>query len=407
MRVLLSSIGTRGDVQPLVALGLELRALGHQTRLIVPPNFKGWIESYGLECVTIGPDLRKLTSGSVSGKPVLPSEEQLQKMAEGTVRSQFQAIGEAARGCDLIVAATALQFAARSIAEAQNIPYIFVAYCPVVLPTAKYPPPKMGGWHSQTLPESENLRLWAENEAEFNTRFGPVLNEERAKMGLSPVTSVRDHMFTDRPWLAAEAALAPGFPLPGWQIVQTGAWIVPDDRELPDEVDRFLASGAPPIYLGFGSMRASEQTGQELVRAARTLGYRAVLSQGWADLTSGDTGDDCLTIGDVNYEKLFPRVVAVVHHGGAGTTTAAAHAGTAQVIVPHNYDQFYWAHRLQELEVGVAGPTRAELNPDALTRALRDCLRPEVAARARTLAGRIRTDGARIAAERLMNEFGT
>ena len=145
MQVLLSSIGSRGDVQPILALALELRALGHGTRLCVAPNFKAWIESYGLECAPIGPDLKKLTGGSVPGKPVLPSSEQLQQMAVQMVRGQFQVIAEAARDCDLIVAAGALQIATRSIAEVQKIPYVFAAYCPAILPSPHYPPPKTGG----------------------------------------------------------------------------------------------------------------------------------------------------------------------------------------------------------------------------------------------------------------------
>jgi vancomycin aglycone glucosyltransferase len=412
MKVLLSTIGSRGDVQPLLALALELRALGYQARLCVPPNFQEWIESYGVECVPIGPDLRKLTGGTAPSKPVPPSKEQLQQMADESVRGQFRVIGEAARGCDLIVAATALQIAARSIAEAQHIPYVFAAYCPAVLPSPNYPPPKTGGSFPQTLPEADNLQLWKDNEAEFNARFGAVLNEERAKIGLDPVPSVRRHMFTDRPWLAADLALAPAFPVTGMEIVQTGAWIIPDQRELPDELEQFLASGetaaggTPPIFLGFGSMRASDQADRVLIEAARALGLRAILSQGWANLTPSDTGDDCLSIGEVNYEKLLPRVAAIVHHGGAGTTTAAARAGTAQVIVPHGYDQFYWAHQVQQLGVGVFGPTRDELSVDTLVKALRDCLRPELTARAIALSSRVELHGARIAAERLANEFG-
>ena len=137
MQVLLSTIGSRGDVQPLVALALELQALGHRARLCVAPNFKEWIESFGLECVPIGPDLRKLASASAPAKPVVPTKEQVQQMADQSVREQFQVIGAAARGCDLIVAATALQIAARSIAERQNIPYVYAAYCPAVLPSSQ------------------------------------------------------------------------------------------------------------------------------------------------------------------------------------------------------------------------------------------------------------------------------
>jgi vancomycin aglycone glucosyltransferase len=369
--------------------------------LCVAPNFKEWIESYEVECTPIGPDLRKLTGGSVPGKPALPSNAQLQQMADQMVRGQFQIIAGAARGCDLIVAAGALQIATRSIAEVQKIPYVFAAYCPAILPSPNYPPPKTGGSYSYSLPETENLQLWKQNEVEFNG-FEATLNEERAKTGLGPVTSVRGYMFTDRPWLAADPVIAPVLPLAGMQVVQTGAWMISDQTALPEELENFLANEAPPIYLGFGSMRASEQTGRMLVEAARALGLRSILSQGWADLTPSDSGDDCLSIGDVNHGKLFPRVAAIVHHGGSGTTTAAVRAGRAQVIIPHNYDQFYWAHRVQELGVGVSGPMR----DDGLAQALRDCLRPEMTRRAQALAGRIEQHGARKAAERLIDEFG-
>lgn len=413
MQVLLSSIGSRGDVQPLVALALELQALGHKARLCVAPNFKEWIESYGLECTPIGPDLKKMTGGTVPGKPVLPPKEQLQQLAVQTVRMQFQVITEAVRGCDLAVAAGALQIALRSVAETQKIPYVFAAYCPTVLPSSKYPPPshgdaaqKMGGHHPYSLPETENEQLWKENEQEFNERFGATLNEERAKAGLGPVESVQRYMFTDRPWLAADPAIAPVFPADGMQVVQTGAWMLSGEWPLPDDLEEFLASGPPAIYLGFGSMRASDQTGRVLVESARALGLRSILSQGWAGLIPDDMGDDCLSIGDVNHAKLFPRVAAIVHHGGAGTTASAARAGRAQVIIPHNYDQFYWAHRVQELGVGISGPLRDDLTEEALVQALRECLRPEVTTRAQALAGRMELQGARIAAERLTDEFG-
>ncbi len=406
MQVLLSSIGSRGDVQPILALALELQALGQRARLCVAPNFKEWIESHGVECVPIGPDLKKLTGGTVQGKPVLPPKEQLQRMADESVRTQFQVIGEAARGCDLLVAAGALQLALRSIAEAQKIPYVFAAYCPAVLPSSKYPPPKTGGHYSYSLPEAVNLQLWKQNEEEFNASFGAVLNEERAKIGLAPVASVRSYMFTDRPWLAADTVLAPVFPTAGLEVVQTGAWMLSEQMPLPNDLEKFLADGAPPLYLGFGSMRASEQTGRVLIEAARALGLRSLLSEGWAGLTPSDMGNDCLAIGDVDHEKLFPRVAAIVHHGGAGTTHTAARAGRAQVIIPHNYDQFYWAQRVQELGVGISGPSRDDLTVDHLIQALRAALQSEMTSRAQALAGRMELHGARIAAERLVNEFG-
>lgn len=119
-----------------------------------------------------------------------------------------------------------------------------------------------------------------------------------------------------------------------------------------------------------------------------------------------DAGADCISIADVAHEQLFPRVAAVVHPGGAGTTTAAARAGEPQVIVPHRYDQYYWAHRVENLGVGVSVPHVTRLCVDRLAGALRRCLTPETTARALTLAFRIELRGARIAAERLIEEFG-
>lgn len=207
--------------------------------------------------------------------------------------------------------------------------------------------------------------------------------------------------------MAADPVLAPAFPLAGMQVVQTGAWSLSDQTPLPADLEDFLASGAPPVYLGFGSMRASEQTGQVLIGAARALGLRAILSQGWANLTPGDAGNNIISIGDVSHARLFPRVAAIVHHGGAGTTTAAALAGRPQIIIPHNYDQFYWAYRVQQLGVGVSGPLRDELNVEALIEALSAGLQPEIATQAQALSGSMEPQGARLAAERLTQEFGS
>jgi vancomycin aglycone glucosyltransferase len=213
------------------------------------------------------------------------------------------------------------------------------------------------------------------------------------------------HVLTGRLWLAADPVLGPAPGGAELQIVQTGAWLLPDPSPLPAPLERFLADGEPPVYIGFGSMRAVERGSQMLVEAARALGLRSILSQGWGNLLPIDAGTDCLSIGDVSHERLFPRVAAVVHHGGARTTTAAARAGKPQVIVPYGHDQDYWAYRVQQLGVGTSGPTIESLTADGLISALRECLDPEVAARAQQLAPRIQLDGARLAARRIDGEL--
>jgi len=137
-------------------------------------------------------------------------------------------------------------------------------------------------------------------------------------------------------------------------VVQTGAWVLPDSRPRSAELERFLNAGEPPVYFGFGSIRAPEEVAETMVQAARVLGRRAIVSRGWAGLSVPEDAPDCLVIGEVNHQALFQRVAAVVHHGGAGTTTAAACAGAPQVVIPQHYDQHYWARRVHQLGIGTA-----------------------------------------------------
>ena len=147
-------------------------------------------------------------------------------------------------------------------------------------------------------------------------------------------------------------------------------------------------------------MRAAPDLGGVMLEAARAVGRRAIVSRGWAELSLPDGQPDCLSIGEVNQQALFQRVAAVVHHGGAGTTTAAALAGAPQVIVPHMYDQHYWASRVQALGIGTAHapstPTVASLRS-----ALERTLQRDTTARARSIAAEVMRDGKRVALERL------
>jgi vancomycin aglycone glucosyltransferase len=402
MRVLLSTIGSRGDVQPLVALALELRALEQDVRLCVPPDFQAWIEGLGFPVVPIGPGLRKAMAAPPSGPPAPPSPERRRQLADATVAVQFVTLAAAAQGCDLIVAAAALQIAARSVAERLGIGYVFAAYCPAVLPSPHHPPPVLPDVPGQPNPAAgDNRALWERDSERFADAFGAALNAHRAAMGLAPVDDVRGHVFTSYPFLAADPVLAP-WPEPEPQTVtQTGAWLFADGSPLDRELCAFLDRGEPPIYFGLGSMRAPQDLAVVMRDAARAVGRRAIVSRGWAGLSLEGEGTDWIVIDDVAHAALFERVAAVVHHGGAGTTTAAALAAAPQVVVPQFYDQPYWAKRVEQLGIGHAHAPGLP-TADSLATALDGVLHMDVAARAREVARTMRRDGARDAARRLL-----
>jgi len=395
MRVLLSTIGSRGDVQPVVALAAQLRELGQDVRVCAPPDFGAWVEGLGIPFVPIGPELRPTAK---PGRTVF-SPEQRQQLIDGTVAAQFATIPAAAEGCDVIVAATALQIAARSVAEQQGIGYVYVSYCPAALPSPHHAPPVLAALGDEPADGSvEFSKLWAADARRLNDTWREPLNAHRAALGLAPVDDVRSHVFTDTPWLAADPTLAPWPATADLDVFQTGAWILPDHTPLDAELEAFLAGGEPPVYFGFGSIRAPEDLSKTMIETARALGRRAIVHRGWAELALLDDEPDCLSIGDVNQQALFRRVAAVVHHGGAGTTTAATRAGVPQVVIPQHYDQHYFAQRVRELGIGAAAVPTIE----SLTAALRTALRPEAVVRAELVADAVRTDGAQLAAQRLL-----
>lgn len=407
MRVLLSTIGSRGDVQPLVALGLALKELGQDVRLCVSPDFREWIEGLGMEIVPIGPELRSTAKAGPASAGATPTPAQVRQMMEGTVAAQFETISAAAVGCEVIVGATALQVAAPSVAERMGVPYVFAAYCPNVLPSRHHAPPVLGmlGDTPADAAASDHGQSWEKDAQRWNAMWRESINVRRVALGLAEIEDVRSHVLTKRPWLAADATLAPWPDAADESVWQTGAWTLRDSRPLGAELERFLDAGEPPIYFGFGSMRAPQELSAVMIEAARAVGRRAIVSRGWAELEVVGDAKDCLAIGEVNQQALFRRVAAVVHHGGAGTTTAAARAGAAQVVVPQMYDQYYWAGRVEALGIGKAH-SAARPTAESLTSALEGALHAAVAERTRAVASKLRDDGAPVAAQRLVASRG-
>ncbi|MER7859494.1 glycosyltransferase [Amycolatopsis japonica] len=401
MRFLLTTWGSRGDVEPLVALAVEVRKLGAEALVCAPPDeeFVKLLEQAGVPSVPLGPTVHSVVAG-----PKPPTGEDALKLAPALVAARFETLSAAAEeGCDAILATGLLPAGARDVAEKLGIPYVYACFHTFGLPSRHFAPGVRPGTPSPEG-ETDNRVLWRQDAERVNALYGGALNSHRAAIGLPPVDNVRDHVFTGSPWLAADPVLCPSEGMTDLDLVPTGAWIRPDDRPLPADLEGFLQAGEPPVYVGFGSMAAyaPKDIARVAIESARGLGRRILLARGWAGLASIDDADDCFVVGEVNQQALFRRVAAVVHHGGAGTTTTASRAGAPQVVVPRIADQPFWAGRVAELGIGVAHQDPLP-TVESLTAALTTALSPETGARAKAVADTIRTDGAAVAAKMLVS----
>jgi vancomycin aglycone glucosyltransferase len=355
----------------------------------------------------MGVEMRMPAQGAGTTQTLTPEElRRLRASMPDLISDQFETIGAAADGCDVIVGANAHQYAGPSIAEREGIGCVTAVYAPVSLPSPDLPPPPVPGQAAEGATPVSIEDRWRNTAKVWNERALERINHNRLRLGMDSIDDVLEYVLTDRTWLAADAALAPVPATPGRKIFQTGTWVLADRTPLPADLEAFLESGDPPILVGFGSMPAAAGVSRHLIGAVRAVGRRILVSRGWAGLDVIDNAPDCLVVGDVSHDLLFSRVAAVIHHGGAGTTAAAARAGIPQVITPMFGDQFYWAGRIVDIALG-ATTSYSTMTEQSLTAALRDALDPAVAVRAHSFAGQVGWDGAAVAARRLEGEYGT
>ncbi|GAA1719902.1 glycosyltransferase [Kribbella yunnanensis] len=369
MRFVLLTWGSRGDVEPLAGLAVRLQEYGAEAVLCAPPDeeFQLLAERAGVQLVPLGPSVR-----SVVNNPKPPTREDALRLAPDLVAARFAVLPKLAQGAKAIVATGLMPAGARDVAEKLGIGYAFASF------------------HTLGLPAEKTNELYLE-----------ALNTNRSAIGLPPVDDVRSHVRTEQSWLASDPTL---WPADVDDVLQIGAWTLPDHRPLPADLEAFLDAGEPPVYVGFGSMaaHAPKDIARSTIEAARAHGRRVLLGRGWAELAAIDDRKDTFEIGEVNQQALFPRVATVIHHGGAGTTTTAAKAGTPQLVVPRLVDQPRWAARVAELGIGFA-----HQDPDptleSLSAGLAVTLDPSTLARAQALAPTIDTDGTKRAAELLLS----
>jgi len=379
MRVALAPDGSRGDVAPMLALAQRLRALGHGVVVCAPADARAPVEAGGFEFRSVSRSVRAFLereAPAITGGALRQSRA-AQRYFALAIEEQFENLPGATADADLVIGA-GVQLAAPSAAELHGVPYRYVAYCPALLRSALHPPAAV---RPQRLPAWANRLAWRGFVFDLNRRTRASIDHRRAILGLAPVADPYRYVLGDRPVvLACDARLGPAPPDFEQEVEQVG-YLHPEPGEpLPAKLESLLESGPPPVYLGFGSMTDPDPaaTTRLLVRAVAKAGRRAILSQGWARLGDVPLPGAIQLCGPVDHGRLFPRVAAVVHHGGADTTATAARAGVPQVPVPHLMDQFYWADRASRLGLATPGIPRRRLDAQLLANAIRECLDNEV-----------------------------
>jgi vancomycin aglycone glucosyltransferase len=350
LNITLATVGSRGDVQPMIALARTLMERGHMITIAAPPDFGDWIISEGFFFSPLGDDMKQYLydnpaalGGSAAemyrtGKAFFSSQLPLH---EAALRTAFQ-------GAD-VVAWAGLAIAAAAVADGMKLPVLGIVYSSCVVPSAMHPPP---AFPRHGLPTWVNRLLWVINGYVTGKLVGRPFNALRAQFGMPPVL-FRKFMMQGNFFVAADPGLMPLDPAWGSNI-RSGNFIYLDDpRPLPDDLQAWLDAGEPPVYVGFGSMSGKgTQHVEKIVRDALTAtGRRCLISAGWAGLGSHGLPAEperWRVAGEVSHQMLFPRMAAVVHHGGSGTTANALRAGVPQVVLPLILDQFHHAHQLQQ-----------------------------------------------------------
>jgi vancomycin aglycone glucosyltransferase len=397
LRFLLATYGTRGDVHPMLALGLALLRKGHDVAVAGPPEFGGDAARLNVEYHPMGGNMAAFLArnSSVMGRNVLRMARVVKREIGTEVAAQFSVLTSLAEASDHVVGAS-LAFAARSCAERAGRPYHFIAFAPETFPSRHHP---ALGVRRQFLPGWANRLSWWLARRLDNWLLRAALNQGRTGLGLPAITDALDHFIAPgRSLLATDPELAPA-PLDVPLFAPpTGAMLLDEEGALPTEVEVFLGAGPPPIYIGFGSMPDARpgRTRDLIAKVVRKVGCRALIYSANSVPAGQQIGTDILTVGTLPHALLFPRVALAVHHGGAGTSARAARAGIPQVILPHVLDQFPWSARIAERGLGPRPILKHRPSMRSLVSHIREALgdgkmRERAAKLGRELAGR---DGA-------------
>ncbi|MDX1990858.1 MAG: glycosyltransferase [bacterium] len=374
--------GTRGDVQPYIGLGKGLKDVGYNVRVLASENFETLITEAGLEFRSTGENIediiqndewRKVTESGNFLKVLAKMQSEMKNHADsiaGKLPAQLE-------GTDLIITGTGIM-SVHTIATMMNIPMI-QAYVFPFTPTREFASPLVPGlpiggalnalsfnitrqmfWQSSKQVDVSNRRVLGLGKAPF---WGPFPSLERDSV---PAMYGYSRHVLPRPSDWPENHIVTGY----WFLDEPDGWTPPADL-----VD-FLNAGTPPVYIGFGSMgsRNPEEAGRIALEALALSGQRGVLASGWGGLKTADLPDTVHVISSIPHSWLFPRMAAVVHHGGAGTTAAGLRAGVPSIIIPFMADQPFWGQRVMNLGVGPSPIPRKKLTAQKLAEAIREAV---------------------------------
>ena len=402
------SLDTRGGIQPYIALALGLQRAGHRVHMIAASDFVPLIESYGLWVSGLSGNVEGALRGA-QGAPERGSFASMQFARRESARCIALWMRESLDACDgvdLITGGIGGMIVGESVAERLAVPFVQTHLQPVCAPTSAYPGvlfpgvPKWlgstGRWLSHAPSE---FALWAPFAAAVRAarRDALALPAKAQRRAPLPVLYGYSAHVVQRPSKWPDLRQVTGY----WSLPRLADW-TPDPA-----LAEFVRSGPPPVCIGFGSMSSADPASltRLVTDAVRQVGVRAVLLSGWGGLSEASCHDLFVTR-DVPHDWLLPRMSAVVHHGGAGTTGAACAAGVPSVVVPFTMDQPFWASRVEALGVGPKPIPRQRLTADRLAAGLREVLASkEMQARARALGDRIRRENGVEAAVRAFDSI--
>lgn len=413
MRITLLTTGSRGDVQPFLALAVRLRLLGHSVCLAAPQPFQSMINQHGIDFSPLGGNAvevqrreaeRQRRANGSSLQFMLFRIHEKRRLADALNCEAFQA----SQGADAIIGRMSPYLGVFSIAECLKIPCFEVDLAPQV-PTGVYP--NTNFFHGLDWPGIYNRMTYLLVEQFNGLYFRAEINRFRKEtLGLPPFPTASPAPYKRSlglPVLNAFSQIVVPRPADWPDFVKTtGFWFLEDlnNWEPPQSLQDFIEAGSPPIYIGFGSME--DQHPRHLLQMVDTAleqsGQRGIWMAGNDGISpAGRISDRVYCLNQAPHDWLFPKMAAIVHHGGAGTTAASLRAGKPSIIIPYLYDQPFWGKRIAALGVGPKPVPKKQLTAEKLAGLIQTAVSDTpMQVRAQEIGEKIRSeDGVGVASE--------